>query len=253
MAVSSRRRVSTADRAVLITGIAGEIGGYLAGELGKDGWTVCGLDRRACPDADGNGLWALECDLSDAADTEAKIQVFHEKIGAFDAVVNCAGLIANSPLISFVDGRLVHHDPGLWDRVLASCLSSAFYVTACTVRRMVEAAKKGVIINISSVCSRGNPGQVAYSAAKAGMNGMTAALAKELGPMGIRVMAVAPGYFDTASTRDHVAAPKLKEIRNAVPLRRLGRLEEAASAVRFVLSNEYVNGKILELDGGLVL
>jgi 3-oxoacyl-[acyl-carrier protein] reductase len=242
-----------ADRTVLITGIAGEIGGHLAGELMKDGWTVCGLDRKTPPNVDRDGLSFLACDLSDAADTEAKIEIFHGQFGAFDAVINCAGLIANAPLISFADGRLVHHDTRLWDRVLASCLSSAFYVTACTVHKMVGAAKKGVIINISSVCSRGNPGQVAYSAAKAGMNGMTAALAKELGPMGIRVAALAPGYLDTASTRDHVAAPKLKEITNAVPLRRLGRLEEAASAIRFILSNEYVNGKVIELDGGLVL
>lgn len=242
-----------ADRTILVTGVAGEIGRYLAGELAKDGWTVCGLDRRTPADAEGLGFSFLPCDLTNAADTEARIETFHEKHGAFDAVVNCAGLIANSPLISFAEGRLVHHDAGLWDSVLSSCLSSAFYVTACTVLRMAKDGKKGVVINISSVCSRGNAGQVAYSAAKAGMNGMTAALAKELGPMGIRVVALAPGYFDTASTRDHVAAPKLKEIKNAVPLKRLGKLEEVASAIRFILSNPYVNGKVLELDGGLTL
>ena len=241
------------DRRVLITGIAGEIGRYLAGDLMKDGWTVCGLDVRTPPDAVTAGFSFLECDLFNATDTEAKIETFHRQGGAFDAVINCAGLIANAPLVSFVDGKLAHHDAGLWDRVLSSCLSSAFYVTACTVARMVASARRGVIINISSVCSRGNPGQVAYSAAKAGMNGMTAALAKELGPMGIRVVALAPGYFDTASTRDHVSPAKLKQITAAVPLRRLGRLEEAAAAVRFILSNEYVNGKIIELDGGLVL
>ncbi len=242
-----------ANRMILITGIAGEIGRYLARDLMKDGWTVCGLDVRTPPDADTAGYSFLECDLSSAADAEASIEIFHQQSGAFDAVINCAGLIANAPLISFVGGKLVHHDTGLWDRVLSSCLSSAFYVTACTVPRMVATARKGVIINISSVCGRGNAGQVAYSAAKAGMNGMTAALAKELGPMGIRVAALAPGYFDTASTRGHVAPTKLQQITAAIPLQRLGRLEEAASAVRFILSNEYVNGKIIELDGGLVL
>jgi 3-oxoacyl-[acyl-carrier protein] reductase len=242
-----------ADRTVLITGVAGEIGGHVADELLRDGWTVCGLDRKTPTNEARDGFSFLECDLSDAGDTEKKINVFHERFGAFDAVLNCAGLIANSPLISFVDGKLVHHDAALWDRILSSCLSSAFYVTACAVLKMVGSAKRGVVINISSVCARGNPGQVAYSAAKAGMNGMTAALAKELGPMGIRVVAIAPGYFDTASTRDHVPPAKLKEIRNAVPLKRLGKLEELASTVRFILANEYVNGKLLELDGGLVL
>jgi 3-oxoacyl-[acyl-carrier protein] reductase len=242
-----------ADRTVLITGVAGEIGRYLAGEFVKDGWTVCGLDRITPQEADLKNLSFLECDLSDPVDAEAKIESFHERFGAFDAVINCAGMIANSPLISFSEGRLTHHEMGLWDSVLSSCLSSAFYVTACTVLKMVGTAKKGVIINISSICSRGNPGQVAYSAAKAGMNAMTAALAKELGPMGIRVIALAPGYFDTSSTRDNVPVPKLKEIKNAIPLRRLGRLEEIASAVRFILSNGYANGKVIELDGGLIL
>jgi 3-oxoacyl-[acyl-carrier protein] reductase len=241
------------ERRVLITGIAGEIGRYLAEELTKDGWIVSGLDVRKPADEDQTPFSFLECDLSDAADTEAKIAIFHQQSGSFDAVINCAGLIANAPLISFVDGKLEHHDTRLWDRVLSSCLSSAFYVTACTVAKMVASGRRGVIINISSVCAKGNAGQVAYSAAKAGMNGMTAALAKELGPMGIRVAALAPGYFDTASTRDHVAPAKLKQITSAVPLRRLGRLEEAASAVRFILANDYVNGKIIELDGGLVL
>jgi Dehydrogenases with different specificities (related to short-chain alcohol dehydrogenases) len=241
------------DRSILVTGVAGEIGGYLADELAKDGWMVCGLDRRFPADVDRAGFAFQQCDLSDAADTERKIEIFHQRFGAFDAVVNCAGLIANSPLLSFVEGRLIHHDFQLWDRVLSSCLSSAFHVTACTVPKMIGSAKKGVIINISSICSRGNVGQAAYSAAKGGLNSLTAALAKEVGPMGIRVVALAPGYFDTASTRKHVPAARLEEITRSVPLKRLGKIEEIASAVRFILTNQYVNGTVIELDGGLVL
>jgi 3-oxoacyl-[acyl-carrier protein] reductase len=241
------------DRSILVTGVAGEIGGYLVDELLKDGWIVCGLDVRSSRDVDRARFSFQQCDLSDASDAERKIEVFHERLGAFDAVVNCAGLIANSPLLSFVEGRLVHHDFALWDRVLSSCLSSAFRVTACTVPKMVGSGKKGVIINISSICSRGNAGQAAYSAAKGGLNSLTAALAKELGPMGIRVVALAPGYFDTASTRDHVPAARLEEITGSVPLRRLGKIDEVVSAVRFILTNQYVNGTVIELDGGLVL
>jgi 3-oxoacyl-[acyl-carrier protein] reductase len=241
------------DRLVLVTGVAGEIGGYLVDELLRDGWNVCGLDQRSPAPLDRAGFSFAECDLADALGTEQKIEVFHERFGAFDAVINCAGLIANAPLISFVEGRLVHHDFDLWDRVLSSCLSSAFYVAASTVPKMVSSGKKGVIINISSICSRGNAGQSAYSAAKAGMNGLTAALAKELGPMGIRVVALAPGYFDTASTRGNVPVSRLREIESSVPLKRLGTIEEIASAVRFILTNQYLNGTVVELDGGLVL
>ena len=241
------------ERSVLVTGVAGEIGGAVVDEFLKTGWTVCGLDRSRPANIDREGFLFLECDLADGADTEDKIETFHERIGAFDAVVNCAGLIANSPLISFADGRLVHHDFALWNRVLSSCLTSAFHVTACTVLNMAAAGKRGVIVNISSICSRGNPGQAAYSAAKAGLNGLTAALAKELGALGIRVVALAPGYIDTASTREHVPAAKLKEIKGSVPLKRLGKAEEVVSAVKFILTNEYINGTVIELDGGQVL
>jgi Dehydrogenases with different specificities (related to short-chain alcohol dehydrogenases) len=241
------------DRSILITGVAGEIGSHLVDELLKDGWIVCGLDQMPPADVDRQVFSFQECDLSDAADTERKIEIFHGRFGPFDAVINCAALIVNSPLLSFVEGRLIHHDFGLWDRVLSSCLSSAFYVTACAAPKMVSSGEKGVIINISSICSRGNAGQVAYSAAKGGLNSLTMALAKELGPMGIRVVALAPGYFDTASTHKHVPDARLTEITHSVPLKRLGKIEEVVSAVRFILTNEYVNGTVIELDGGLVL
>jgi 3-oxoacyl-[acyl-carrier protein] reductase len=137
--------------------------------------------------------------------------------------------------------------------VLSSCLSSAFHVAACTVLKMVRSRKRGVILNISSICSRGNAGQAAYSAAKAGLNGLTLALAKELGPLGVRVVALSPGYIDTASTRDHLTAAKLEQITGSVPLKRLGKIEEVVLTVKFILANEYVNGTVIELDGGLVL
>lgn len=241
-----------ADRSILITGVAGEIGGYLVDQLLKDGWKVGGLDQKA-PNLVREGFSFQECDLSDPAAAEAKIGILHAQFGAFDAVINCAGLIANSPLVSFVGGRLVHHDFELWAKVLASCLSSAFWVTACAVPKMVTSGKKGVIINISSICSRGNPGQAAYSAAKGGLNSLSLALAKELGPFGIRVVALAPGYFDTASTRNNVASDRLKDIASTVPLKRLGNLEEILSAVKFILANQYVNGTVIDVDGGLVL
>lgn len=241
------------DRTVLVTGAAGEIGGSLVDGFLNEGWIVCGLDQRRPSQVRGPRFFFNECDLADPADAERKIGAFQEQWGAFDAVVNCAGLIANSPLISFVEGRLGHHDFGLWDHVLSSCLSTAFYVTACTVLKMVESGKRGVIVNISSICGRGNPGQAAYSAAKAGLNGLTVALAKELGRFGIRVVAVAPGYIDSASMRAHVPEQKVKELMSSIPLKRLGKVEEVVSAVRFVIANEYINGTVIELDGGQVL
>ncbi len=241
------------ERTILITGAAGEIGGYLVNRFLKDDWIACGLDSKTPADLNRIGFFFQECDLADGADTEEKIGLFHERHGAFDVVINCAGLIANSPLVSFVDGRLTHHDFELWDRVVSSCLTSAFHVTACTVPEMVTSGKQGVIVNMSSICSRGNKGQAAYSAAKGGLNSLTLALAKELGSLGIRVVALAPGYFDTASTNSNVPTDRLEEITHSVPLKRLGKVEEIFTAVNFILNNAYVNGTVIELDGGLTL
>ena len=124
------------ERLVLVTGVAGDLGSYLVDELLKDGWTVCGLDRRKPTAPERERFHFLECDLSVAAQAEERIASFHDRFGAFDAVINCAGLIANAPLISFVQGKLVHHDPGLWDRVLGSCLSSAGDLRATVSRRL---------------------------------------------------------------------------------------------------------------------
>ena len=144
------------DRTILITGVAGEIGGFLVDEFLKDGWIVCGLDQKSPANVGRENFFFEKCELSHGTEVESKLNGLHEKHGAFDAVINCAGLIANSPLVTFVDGRLAHHEFELWERVLSSCLSSAFYVTACAVSKMVGSRKKGVIINISSICGRGN-------------------------------------------------------------------------------------------------
>ena len=240
-------------RSALVTGVCGEIGACLAEHFLNKGWTVCGLDVKPWVKSGHPSFSFYQCDLGDGEETERSIEIFHDRFGAFDLVINCAGLIANSPLLSFAEGKLVRHDFTLWNRVLSSCLSSAFYVTACAAVRMANERKAGVIVNFSSICSRGNAGQAAYSASKAGLNGLTLALAKELGPLGIRVVALAPGYIDTSSTRENVPPPKLRQIQASVPLHRLGKMEEVVSAVQFILDNEYVNGTVIELAGGQVL
>jgi 3-oxoacyl-[acyl-carrier protein] reductase len=168
-------------------------------------------------------------------------------------LINNAAVIYNSPLVRFEEGKLVKHDFGKWREVIDVSLSAAFYVSACCAEAMIGNAKKGVIVNISSICAAGNIGQPAYSAAKAGINGLTISLAKELGPLGIRVAAIAPGYLDTESTRGAVAEDYLKDIRKRTPTRRLGEVEQLMQAVDFVIHNSYFNGKVLELDGGLSL
>jgi 3-oxoacyl-[acyl-carrier protein] reductase len=240
-------------RVALITGTSGEIGRHLARHLLDGGWTVLGIDKDP-PSAEApGGLVFRQCDLSEPAAATAAVDDLLTKHGAADALINCAGLIANAPLVRLGSAGWEVHDFALWRDIVASGLTTAFHATALTVKHMLEARRTGVIVNMSSVCAAGNPGQVAYSAAKAGLNGLTLALAKELGPVGIRVVGLAPGYFDTRSTRTNVPAAKLTKLTSAVPLRRLGLVEEIATTIDFIIANEYVNGTVIELDGGLVL
>ena len=209
-----------------------------------------GLDelRRAEP-----AVSCLECDVSSHAQVVAAMRRFHDAAGVADVLVNNAGSLYSAPLVAIGPSGIQVHDASEWDRILAADLSSVFYMTACAVERMVATRTKGVIVNISSVSAAGNAGQSAYSAAKAGVNALTAVWAKELGPLGIRVVAVAPGFVDTASTRAAVSDATLRETVKRVPVKRLGRPEEIADGVIAVIENDYFNGRVFELDGGLTL
>jgi 3-oxoacyl-[acyl-carrier protein] reductase len=244
---------ATRSRVVLVTGASGEIGRHLAAHFLHGGWVVLGVDRQPLPDGGPAGLVFKQCDLTEPSAATTVIEELLAAHGPVDALVNCAGRIANSPLVRLGPAGWEVHDFELWRDVVASGLTSAFHATALTVRHMLQAKRRGVVVNLSSICAAGNPGQVAYSAAKAGLNGFTLALAKELGPLGIRVVGLAPGYFDTRSTRDNVPAARLAKLTGAVPLRRLGTVDEIAAAVDFIIAADYVNGTVIELDGGLVV
>jgi len=138
-----------------------------------------------------------------------------------------------------------------WDKVISSNLTSVFLVSRRVAEKMVRTRTKGVIVNISSISAKGNVGQSAYSAAKAGVEAMTAVWAKELAPYGIRVAAVAPGFVGTDSTRTVLSESVLAETISRVPLRRLGEAGEIAKAVMFILDNDFFHGKVLSVDGGL--
>lgn len=195
----------------------------------------------------------VECDVSDHEQVVKATSHYHEQFGAADILINNAGILHSEPLIKVTSEGVVRHDPATWNKVLAADLSSVFYMTVCVVEKMITTRTRGVIVNISSVSASGNAGQSAYSAAKAGVNALTAVWAKELGPMGIRVIAVAPGFTDTDSTKDAVSEAALRETVKKVPLRRLGKPAEIADGVVSVIRNDFFNGKVFELDGGLIV
>lgn len=195
----------------------------------------------------------IECDVSDYAQVVAATNRFHEERGAAHVLVNNAGILYSAPLVRITPSGVERHDAAEWNRVLASDLSSVFYMTACVIEKMVATRTRGVVVNISSVSAAGNAGQSAYSAAKAGVNALTATWAKELSPLGIRVAAVAPGFIETESTQHAISEAVLRETIKRVPLRRLGKPDEIADGVIHVIENDFFNGKVFELDGGLIL
>jgi len=195
----------------------------------------------------------IECDVSDYEKVTAATSRYHEQFGAVDILINNAGILYSEPLIKITSEGITRHDAAMWNKVLAADLSSVFYMTVCVVEKMITTRTRGIIVNISSVSASGNAGQSAYSAAKAGVNALTAVWAKELGPMGIRVIGVAPGFTDTDSTKEAVNEAALRETVKKVPLRRLGKPAEIADGVISVIRNDFFNGKVLELDGGLTV
>jgi 3-oxoacyl-[acyl-carrier protein] reductase len=195
----------------------------------------------------------VACDVANYEQVSAAVEEFFNTRGAPDVLINNAGILYSEPLVRIGASGLELHDRDSWERVLRTNLSSVFYMTGNVVAKMVATRTKGVVVNIGSVSAAGNPGASAYSAAKAGVHALTHAWARELGPMGIRVIAVAPGFMDTDSAHAATSEAALRETIKRVPLRRLGKTAEVADAVVAVIENDFFNGKVFELDGGLSL
>lgn len=195
----------------------------------------------------------VECDVANYDQVVDATTQYHEEFNSADVLVNNAGILYSAPLVKITPSGIEKHDIAMWNKVLETDLSSVFYMTACIAEKMVSTRTKGVIVNISSVSAAGNAGQSAYSAAKAGVNALTATWAKELSLMGIRVVAIAPGFIDTESTKESLSNAALQVITKEVPMRRLGKPQEIAHGVISVIENDYFNGKVYELDGGLVI
>lgn len=173
--------------------------------------------------------------------------------GVPSGLVNNAGVIRNGMLINLFNCDEPFHSLDLWNEVIGINMTSVFLVTRVLASRMVRARIRGTIINMSSISARGNAGQGAYAAAKAGVEAMTRSWARELGPLGLRFVAVAPGFIDTPSTRAALNEEVLDELKQKTPLRRLGEVAHVVSAVLYALENDMMTGTVLDVDGGLTM
>ncbi len=184
--------------------------------------------------------------VSDGAAVDACVGAIEKEYGAVGILVNNAGITRDNLLARMKDAE--------WDEVLDTDLKSVFRLSRAVLRGMMK-ARAGRIINITSVVgSSGNPGQVNYSAAKAGIAGMTRSLAREIGSRAITVNCVAPGFIDTDMTRALSDAQR-SALLGAIPLGRLGRPEDVAAAVLFLASPTaaYITGATVHVNGGMYM
>lgn len=245
------------DKTVLITGGASGIGLACAKRITEHGGKTILFDtNRRALDAAATQIkssLAVRCDVSQIRSVETCVNEAFKAGGPIDILINSAGIMRNAPLVNLLNRDDPKHCPQLWKEVIDTNLSSVFYVTSCVAAGMVARRTKGLIINMSSISAHGNAGQTAYSASKAGINAMTVTWAKELSPFGIRCNALAPGFINTAATEDALEKERLRTWVGQTPLKRMGTVEEIVDAVLFVVENDFYNGQILEINGGLRL
>jgi 3-oxoacyl-[acyl-carrier protein] reductase len=245
-------------KTVVITGGGRGIGFGMAERFGLDGAHVALLDvnaadlEKARAALEASGILARSYTVNVAVEAEviAAMDRIVSDFGRLDVMINNAGILRDALLVKAKDGDIVSKmSLAQWQAVIDVNLTGVFLCGREAAERMVRLGSGGVIINISSVSRHGNAGQTNYTAAKAGVQAMTVVWAKELARYGIRTGAIAPGGVRTeilASMRPDM----LEKLIAPVPLKRLGEPEEIAAAAAFIVSNDFFNGRCLDLDGG---
>ncbi|WP_374654100.1 3-oxoacyl-[acyl-carrier-protein] reductase [Dongia sp.] len=238
-------------KTALVTGASGGIGGAIARALHAQGAIVAlSGTRREALDALAAELkdrvHVFTADLGDPASTDALVKDAEAAMGKLDILVNNAGLTRDNIAMRMKDEE--------WQKVIDVNLTAGFRLARAAMRGMMK-RRVGRIVGITSVVGvTGNPGQANYAAAKAGMIGMSKALAQELASRGITVNCVAPGFIETAMT-DALTEEQRNQILPKVPAGRLGQAQEIASAVVYLASDEaaYVTGQTLHVNGGMAM
>ncbi|WP_040806768.1 SDR family NAD(P)-dependent oxidoreductase [Nocardia concava] len=244
-------------KVAVVTGAARGIGAGTAARLAADGFAVAivDLDEAACKDAvdaivaKGGTAIAVGCNVTDEAQVATAFERIASELGSVDVLVNNAGVLRDNLLFKMsVDD---------WDLVMNVHLKGTFLCSREAQKYMVK-QKSGKIVNTSSVSALGSRGQANYSAAKMGIQGLTRTLAMELGPFGINVNAVAPGFIvtemtDATAARVGVSPEEFREqAAKITPLRRVGEPADIANVVSFLVSENasFVTGQTIYVDGG---
>nr|WP_320125580.1 SDR family oxidoreductase [uncultured Shewanella sp.] len=248
------------DKVVVITGGAGGLGLAMAQNFAQAGAKIALIDvdqeklERACTELGSDTeVQGYALDITDEEDVVAGFAYILEDFGQVNVLVNNAGILRDGLLVKAKDGKVTDRmSYEQFQSVINVNLTGSFLCGREAAAAMIESGQAGVIVNISSLAKAGNMGQSNYAASKAGVAAMSVGWAKELARYNIRSAAVAPGVIATEMT----AAMKpeaLERLEKLVPVGRLGHADEIASTVRFIIENDYVNGRVFEIDGGIRL
>jgi 3-oxoacyl-[acyl-carrier protein] reductase len=249
------------DKTIVVTGAGRGIGRAIALQMARHGANLALIDLNTADLEASEALCRAESvqarhyrvNVADEGDVIDAMKRVAGDFGRLDGLINNAGVLRDALLVKVRDGAVVGRlTLDQWNAVISVNLTGVFLCGREAATQMIELGNGGVIVNISSVSRVGNAGQSNYSAAKAGVESMAVVWAKELARYGIRAGSIAPGFTHTeilTAMRPEV----LERLTETVPLRRLGKPEEIAHAVRFIFENDFFTGRCLELDGGLRL
>jgi 3-oxoacyl-[acyl-carrier protein] reductase len=240
------------DSWVVVSGAGGVLGRELAAHFAAKGAPVLGLDRKFDAAAPCPGVTLRTVDLLTEADVRQALTDTIPSGASIALLINAVGLIWNEPILTLRGAKFATHSLESWRSVTDANLTAPFIVATQVAARMARRGG-GSIVNFSSIASEGNVGQAAYGAAKAGVEGLTRTMAIELGPLGVRVNAIALGFIDVATTRNAVPADRLQTYVQKTPLGRLGHVDDVVHAIEFLASSKFANGTVVKLDGGLRL
>ncbi len=237
----------------IVTGGAKGIGKAIVEELAKNGINVvinynkseqAAKDLRQELTQDGCNVEIYKADVSKREEAKKLVSYAKEKFGEIDILINNAGIDKWQLFTDITDAD--------WNEIISCNLNSAFYMTQEVVKDMIH-NKKGTIINISSIWGiTGASCEVAYSVSKAGMDGLTKALAKELAPSEIRVNSIAPGAIMTDMNKN-LTKEEIEEVNNQIPLGRFGTPQEVAKCAKWLIEDSYTTGQIISPNGGWVI